>query len=379
MSSDTFSGWRCVRWKNNPRGIFMRFPTTPAAFILGALVAQTSFGATFCATSASQLQAELTLAAGNDENDEIRVRIGTYDVSNVDLVYDPPPSANADLVISGGWASFFENLCGVQLTNPWQTVLDGNDQGRILRMAVDDGQADIDVSQLVFMNGHVDPGGGAGLSITYGLDATGTVTVERNVFLLNTADQSSALSMQGGSLQKVTNNLFLSNQGGTRAVAYLTTTGLFGVSFTNNTVLSNTHTNTNQPTLSIAAGRAFLANNNFWDNDGYDASLGSNGDRYAYNNNYEVLQLHGGEILDDNLSVEPEYEGGLFNYTPVRSSPLVDGGREPGGSPLWYLTDIDLNASARLVGPHVDIGAFENDTIFADGFDPGGPFGRALE
>jgi hypothetical protein len=351
----------------------MRHPITSAAILLVSLAAQSSFAATFCATSANQLKAELTLAAGNDENDEIRVRIGTYDVSNVDLVYDPPPTGNTDLTISGGWVSFFENLCGMQLTDPWQTVLDGNEQGRILRIAVDAGQADIDVSQLVFMNG-AEPGIGAGLSISYGNDAAGTVKIERNVFLLNTASQSSALSIQGGSLQKVTNNLFLLNQGDSRAVAYLTTTAPLGVSFTNNTVLSNTHTNTNQPTLSIAAGRAFLANNNFWDNDGYDASLGSNGDRYAYNNNYQSLQLQGGEILDANLSVEPEYAGGLFNYTPVRGSPLVDAGREPGGSPLWDLTDIDLNSAARLVGPHVDIGAFENETIFADGFDPGGPF-----
>jgi hypothetical protein len=354
----------------------MRFPTA-AAFMLGALAAQPSFAATFCATTANQLQAALNSAATNGENDEIRVRIGNYDVSNVDLAYDPPPAGNLDLKISGGWASFFENPCGIKLSNPWQTTLDGNDLGRILRVTVDDGQADIEVSQLVFMYGHVDPGMGAGLSIAYGADATGTIVVERNVFLLNTADQSSALSIQGGSLQKVTNNLFLSNVGDSRAVAYLTTTGLFGVSFTNNTVLSNMHANANQPTLSIAAGRAFLANNNFWDNDGYDASLGSNGDRYAYNNNYQSLQLHGGEILDDNLNVEPEYESGLFNYTPVRGSPLVDAGREPGGSPLWNLTDIDLNASARLVGAHVDIGAFENETIFVDGFDPGGPFGRA--
>jgi len=356
----------------------MRFPTM-AAFMLGALAVQPSFAATFCATTANQLQSALSSAAANGESDEIRVKIGTYDVSNVDLVYDPPIADNLDLTISGGWTPFFQNPCGIQLRDPWQTLLDGNDLGRILRMTVDDGQADIKVSQLVFMYGRVDPGAGAGLSISYGLGVTGTVSVERNVFLLNTADQSSALSIQGGSLQKVTNNLFLSNKGGSRSVAYLTTTGLFGVSFTNNTVLSNMHTNSNQPALSIAAGRAFLANNNFWNNDGYDASLGSIGDRYAYNNNYQSLQLLGGEIVEDNLSVEPEYESGLFNYTPVRGSPLVDAGREPGGSPLWNLTDIDLNTSIRLVGAHVDIGAFENEAIFVDGFDPGGPFGRILQ
>jgi len=352
----------------------MRYQLGLATLVLGGLASSPLLAATFCVTTPSQFQAALSAAAGNGAHDQVRVHIGNYDVSNVDLVYDPP-SGNSNLEISGGWVAFFENPCGIRLDDPWQTTLDGGDQGRILRIAVDDGQADVSVRQLVFMSGHVDPGLGGGLSIAYGADAVGTVVVERNVFLLNSADQAGALNIQGSSLQKITNNLFLLNEGASRAATYLTTTGLFGVSFTNNTVLSNTHSNANQPTVSIAAGRAFMANNNFWDNDGYDASLGANGDRYAYNNNYQSLQLVGGEILQDNLNVEPEYQSGLFNFTPVRNSPLVDAGHEPEGTaPLWDLTELDLNSSLRLVGAHVDIGAFENEMIFADGFDPSGPF-----
>jgi hypothetical protein len=353
----------------------MRYQLRLATVVLVGLYAPQLLAATFCATTPAQLQAALSTAASNGQHDAIRVHTGNYDLSNANLVYDPSGAEDFDLDISGGWVAFFENPCGVMLDDPWQTTLDGGDERRILRIAVDEGQSDVSVRQLVFLSGHADPGLGGGLEIRYGLDAVGTVVVERNIFLLNSAAQAGALSVQGPTLEKITNNLFLLNEAGSRAVAVLLTTGLFGVSFTNNTVLSNTHTNANQPTVSFGAGRVFIANNNFWDNDGYDASLGAQGDRFAYNNNFRELQLAGGEILENNLSVEPEYQAGLFNFTPKRNSALVDAGREPEGSaPLWDLTDIDLNASTRLIGPHVDIGAFENEKIFVDGFDPSGPF-----
>lgn len=347
-------------------------------FVLAAFMVAPAIAATFCATSPVQLQSALGSAAGNGEHDEVRIGTGSYDVSGVDLVYDPAAQEDFDLEISGGWTPFFQNPCGQQLARePWQTTLDGNGQGRILRLSIDEGQSDVSIRLLAFVDGFADPGLGAGLSIGYATDATGTVTVERNAFLLNAADQASGLSVQGGSLQKITNNLFLLNQGSSRAAAYLTTTQPLGVSFTNNTVIGHSHSNANQPTVAIAAGRALLANNHFWDNDGHDFSAGANGDRFVHNNNYESFLAHGGEILEGNLSVEPAYQAGFLNYTPVRDSPLVDAGREPQGStPLWDLSEADLRGSARLVGAHVDIGAFENETIFADGFEPDGPFAR---
>jgi hypothetical protein len=34
------------------------------------------------------------------------------------------------------------------------------------------------------------------------------------------------------------------------------------------------------------------------------------------------------------------------------------------------LTGSDPDSKARLIGPHIDIGAYENDRLFADGLDP---------
>jgi hypothetical protein len=129
--------------------------------------------------------------------------------------------------------------------------------------------------------------------------------------------------------------------------------------------------------LLLLYGRGQVTNNNFRDNGGADVEQGNSGyDLFLQNNNHQSFDVDASAVLEDNINVEPEYQAGLFNYTPVRGSPLVDAGREPQGT-LWYLTDVDLNDSPRMVGAHVDIGAFENERIFDDGFDPSGPFGLA--
>ena len=331
--------------------------------------------AMLCATTPAELEAALETAATNGQHDEIRIKAGSYDLSGVDLAYDPP-EGNIDLDLSGGRSAFFGNPCGQQLArDAWATTLDGGGAGRILRIAIDSGQADIGVRLLAFTDGHQSPGLGAGLSVTYGAKAGGTVTIERNAFLLNVADQAAALAIQGGSLQYVVNNLFVLNQAGSRAAAYLATSAPLGVSFTNNTVLAHSHDNGQQPAVSILAGRVLVANNHLWDNDGHDLDLGATGDRFLYHNNFESLLAHGGEVAEGNISVEPEYEGGFLDYTPARGSVLVDAGREPQGSlPLWYIAALDFEGAARVVGAHVDIGAFENETIFVDGFEVSGPF-----
>ena len=55
-----------------------------------------------------------------------------------------------------------------------------------------------------------------------------------------------------------------------------------------------------------------------------------------------------------------------FNFELSPQSPLVDAGDDttPGG-----LTAIDLAGKPRVLGAHVDIGAYENEVIFVDGFE----------
>ena len=76
------------------------------------------------------------------------------------------------------------------------------------------------------------------------------------------------------------------------------------------------------------------------------------------------------QIVQEAL-VDPQFaacEGFVcFDFELARSSPLVDAGDDdpPGG-----LSDADLAGKPRVIGPHVDIGAYENDRLLADGFEP---------
>jgi hypothetical protein len=72
------------------------------------------------------------------------------------------------------------------------------------------------------------------------------------------------------------------------------------------------------------------------------------------------------------LSVDPQFEDCGFaclDLTLGPASPLVDAGLDailedlgPGA--------VDLNGLPRLLGPHIDIGAYENEMLFVDGFGP---------
>ena len=336
----------------------------------------------FCVQTAGELSAYLFAAGINLEDDEIRIRKGTYAMANgIYYDYDANPSENFDLEVSGGWYTRGTAPCGAQSDNPWETVLDGEGKETVLRLSVgpSDQHASISVSLLTFMNGFAEYIVGA--STVSGLEVelwnsvgeespTGTLSVERNVFLLNEGEFM--LGVDGG-FQQVTNNLILLNRGdGAHAAGavLLTPDSVFGATFTNNTVIGNDDRGV------LVYGRGEIANNNFRDNGGVDVEQGNSGyDLFLHNNNLQSYDVAGNAVLQGNIDVEPEYQGGLFNYTPVRGSPLVDAGREPQG--LWYLTEVDLNDSPRKVGPHVDIGAFENEKIFVDGFDPSGPFGFA--
>lgn len=355
----------------------------PVALVLAALAAQPVVADQFCVSTPTQLQAALDLAGSNGEDDHIRVRVGTYTAVHPGFIYAPEAGEDHDIKISGGWMPYILGPCTLQDEQPWATILDGNGSARIMLLEVLPAGVDVRIERLVFLGGNFGSFSPAGLDIHYLDGATGDVTVERNVFLNNTSALAAGLGILGrGSTLAVVNNLFLLNQASSNlpAAYVVNSVGSEGtVVFTNNTVLGNELGDTPSEDASavyLLSGRVLAANNNFWDNAGYDLYCGGTGNRRLFNNNHESFRLTGTELLMDNISVQPVYQGGLLNFTPVRGSPLVDAGTEPRGiDPGWYLADADLNGSTRKVGAHVDIGAYENETIFDDGFEPQGPFG----
>lgn len=370
-------------------------PLLRSALALGAsCLAAPVPAATFCATNALELSTALNDAAGNGEDDVIRVATGTYDGGGIhDFDYAPAAFEGGDvgtsLVVEGGYTPFFDNPCGqILVEDPLLTILDGGDVRRALELHVREG-SDITIRLLTFANGtpSADPffyGGGLSYRALGGGD--GSLTIERNAFLANHAHSGGGLAVyQATAALRVINNLFISNSADACGAAHVRKVdgpAPFDAAFiTNNTVIGNTRTTTGVGggggiCAYVEDSDMFLYNNNLWGNDLNDLYLDGPGNLSVRNNNFEVRDGVEPSLEVGNISVEPVYEGGLLDFTPARTSPLVDAGLtggDPDGGP-WYLTEFDLRAKARLVGPDVDIGAYENERIFTNGFETPGPF-----
>lgn len=341
----------------------------------------------FCATTALELSTALNDAAFNGEDDVIRVQTGTYDGGGIhDFDYQPAFGPTGDvgtsLILIGGYTPFFDNPCGqILVEDPQLTVLDGGDVRLALLLYVNE-NSDVQVRLLTFASGFSSVHGGGLVFGTTGID-DGTLTIERNAFIANEATAAGAglrVHTTNGYV-RVINNLFFANNASHCAAASITSSGgtglLDAVAIANNTAIFNTV----NPEITSGGGGGICVganddvglvvyNNNLWGNDLNDLSVAAESVYNLHNNNLGVRRGSPMTSSSGNISVEPVYESGLFNFTPTPDSPLVDAGHTP--QLLWYLTEYDLLFHDRLSGPAVDIGAYESaldDRIFRDGFD----------
>lgn len=344
--------------------------------------------AEFCVSTSAGLQSALTTAETNGQDDTIRIAVGSYETPGGSFVYDAVTPANGDdksLAIVGGWHWSF-GAC-VPLPNerlsPWQTILDGHGIGRVLRITTRT-NGNVTVRLLTFANGNAyqsagDNDSGGGLLVRVDGDYEAGIRVERNAFINNIAQFGGGLSAfnEAGSFghMHVTNNVFWENFATTNGAAEL---GLNDgrIYLISNTALDNRASLEGVGGIYLGPTDIFIANNNLWGNDGLD--LYFRGPQQIpgtalFNNNIEDLGSVP-EFESDNISVEPQYEPGVLNFTPVLGSPLVDAGIQPPPVGLWSLSETDLIGRPRVMGGSVDIGAYENERIFTDGFDPAGPF-----
>ncbi len=144
---------------------FVHVPPTPAA--------------TFNVTNGTQLQAALSVAENNNQNDIINLAVGNYDASGGPFTYI------ADNTM-GSEENFSLNLIG---SGVGQTVLDGGDTNQVMALITDviltdNSGADIQVSNMTFQRGNSIEFGG-GLRIT---NDQGDATVENCEFLNNHTD-----------------------------------------------------------------------------------------------------------------------------------------------------------------------------------------------
>ena len=353
------------------------------------LITNPSKSETFCITNSAELHNALFDAANNAEDDHIKIMQGSYTpLFSTGFSYETSASENYELKITGGWATFFGNLCGHQPTkSPFTTTLNANFLGPVLTIKTIR-FTDVVVSSLQFRNGFNDSvTQGAGLIFINDVNYFGDVLIENCAFFNNESTDSSALIIFGGSHVVVRNNLFAFNHSEISSSIFLIMLNGInppnndrGIYFTNNTVVANTNDNTSNYAhtsglyLHVAEySQAYIANNIFWDNDVNDLFLSGPGYKYFVNNDFK-LKLGLADLESNNLSINPQFEPGLFNYNLSQSSVLIDAGikpplainNPPNFDETWSLGELDISDNERIQFGQVDIGAFESPYDYSD-------------
>lgn len=357
-----------------------------AALLSGAGSAE---AATFCVTDGATLKAALAVADSNGQADVIRLAAGIYGLPAGDrFEFRPGAAENFSIELSGGWTTAGISACGQRLnaTNGFQTLLLNDGTNRVMNIEPPaNSSMNVTVSRISFLGGNSGTGPGGGLRIWPFVGATGTILVEQCGFVSNDGGEGAGLAILTQATARVRNSVFVSNETSSRSVAYLEAFNSGGIYVTNTTMLNNTTTNT---VGSIGSGlevrlsnsaQALVANNNLWGNQGLDMRFtGAGGPTYFRHNNVEnATGIPSGQ--PGNIAVQPVYESGSLNYTPVAGSPLIDAGiRPPQIVPIpvpfdlaWAAGVLDINGNDRIQANRIDIGAYETTPvlIFSNSFE----------
>ena len=345
-----------------------------------------SFGAgpanavTYCVDDANELQATLEVALSNgDVDDIIRIEAGVYRSTSPDgfSVFNFTDD-DADLEISGGWTED----CGLRLPNLRSTIDGELERPGLVLGGTLDVRGRIWIRNMQFLRGlSLDPDVAGGLTINRGFD----VLIESSLFRDNATNgdegvASGALyALTEGSLI-VRGNLFVDNDADTpiQVAAGAASLHCYAISgyaaFTSNTVVGNT--GGQGATGDIGGVRVYgfpncswsLADNILWDNAGLDLAISVAGTSLRNNDIEDLGGVEPPVTNSGNLSVDPRFVSNT-NLRLRRSSPLVDAGVN---APAGGLPSASFDGGPRIVGPRVDMGAYELDELFADGFDPSG-------
>ncbi len=184
-----------------------------------------------------------------------------------------------------------------------------------------------------------------------------------NVFLASNnaaSTTSGAMFMSWNGYVHLWSNAIYANSGVISA-AYLRNEGNTCVN--GNTIVGNQLINY----VGTGAGHYWLANNTLWDNEGYDVFDQNGSVDYAYNDIGLIGNLPPLSSSNE-LSVDPQFAG-IFGVGLAPNSPLVNAGLDnpPGG----VGSCCDPNHGPRVIGQHVDIGAYESDVLFRNGYESG--------
>ncbi|WP_395372980.1 hypothetical protein [Marinicella sp. W31] len=347
----------------------------------------------FCIANGNsqELQAALTTAQDNNQDNVIKIAIGEYETPNNNFSYSQSNLQNGNLEITGGWSAVGNDPCAEQLPeNTLNTILDGQSQNRVLRIFTSN-DTQVKISNLIFVNGKAtDMGGGLSISTPFDIDTPATTfTIENNLFVSNEAQFAAGVHIENANKIHMQNNLVVGNHATVKnSVLVFVTENTAGLYFTNNTVVNNTADLAAGVAIRVASSNVVIANNLLWNNDNVDLKFDAviKGSLYIENNNIGVRAQTGSAIVSDlnNFSLPPRLEGGFLDFTPLAISPLVNQGKVSPcvrivcSKPIpfeddWFPGETDIFGNPRMQNGGIDIGAFESphepDLIFMNGYE----------
>jgi hypothetical protein len=336
-----------------------------------------SNAATFCVSSASELQAALNIAASNNEGDLIELVEGTFTLSAM-LTHHTSEVRN--LLLIGGYVPG----CSALADAGAKSVIDGGGTRPLLDLAA---PGDVLLLRLVWQNGLATAQHNAML-IYPPTGSSGNLRILQNVFsnIDGYADANTVVPpvyLRTRAQLDVDDTRFtgIASAYPGRAAVILdggagTSSDGHGGRFINNTFTDNLvpHSSGDNDGALRLVGTPdswLVANNILWDNAAdYDLQLSSHTSLYHNDiGTYRGTPIDG---IGSNPAVEPMFvDAANDNYHLRADSPLLNAGLHsiPGG-----VNTYDLDGNPRVMFGEVDIGAYElqqlPDAIFTDGFEP---------
>lgn len=316
----------------------------------------------FCVNSFASLQAALTTSQADGDDDYIYVTAGTYALST-GLTFASNEGHN--LLLVGGFDP------GCNDPHAGETILDGQHAVRPLYVGM--GSGNLLIQRLTFAAGFSSNTGGGLIAA----NNAGNVAVMYSQFAGNrSAGIAGALYATSASgTVFLFGNLAYANRGD-QAGGFVASQDVGEGYVANNTLVVNTSDNPAVPGGLVAIGNAHfrISNNILWNNAQSNGSdFGTQSAHSRRSNDIGVVAPGSTpDVLLGEQSVEPQFVTcGVFciDFDLARTSPMVDAGSDAAVAELGS-NFVDLAFRPRTIGPHVDIGAYENDTIFDDGFDP---------
>lgn len=333
-----------------------RFACTAAllAFCCPATQAKTT-----CVSDVSQIAPALLDAQDNGEDDTIYIEVGNFLLTS-ESSYFAANDETYKLSIIGGMAPG----CNSGTASSGNTVLDGQDMTRIFTISA---QGEINIGRITFAHGGPSMYFGGAINVANGSDAD--TTIFNNVFVSNKTSSGNGggavyvqSSTQGDIF--VWSNFFLVNSSSGGGAIYAN--GNHTTYVTGNTIIANeliNHTGLAGGLYIAGTGVYWTSNNVLWNNDVQDV-YDQDGKTHYSNNDIGTIAGVAPFSTANELSVDPDFDG--LSFKPKPGSPLVNAGNDAPSGGVGGCCD--AGGGPRTIGRHVDIGAYETDVLFRDGF-----------